>query len=135
MAAGSVVLGPIGLLGGALVGWKLSSIVAGQRNLVRARGAVVERLDEIAAELLRDVDRQVESAVESVRAAVERRRRLFAGRPLPAVRGGAADQRRPVAAGAYRRDAERFVEAFDACVARARRVVGDMELRLPELAR
>ncbi|MEX1164961.1 MAG: dynamin family protein [Nitriliruptor sp.] len=135
VAAGSVVLGPIGLLGGALVGWKLSSIVAGQRNLVKARGAVVERLDEIAGELLRDVDRQVDGAVESVRSAVERRRRMFAEdlyQQFEVVERISAD---PSQLELYRRDAERFVEAFDGCVARARRVVGDMDLRLPELAR
>src|SRR5690606_40862654 len=69
LVAGATLLGPIGLLGGALVGWKLSTVIAGQRNLANARSAVVSRLDEIAAELLRDVDKQVASAVDSVRAA------------------------------------------------------------------
>jgi GTPase SAR1 family protein len=127
VVAGATLLGPIGLLGGALVGWKLSSLVAGQRNLVKARGAVVERLDEIAAELLRDVDRQVENAVESVRGAVERRRRLFAGdlyQQFEVVQRISAD---PTQLEAYRRDAERFIQAFDACSVRARKAVGDLD--------
>jgi GTPase SAR1 family protein len=127
LVAAGALLGPIGLLGGALVGWKLSSVVAGQRNLVKARGAVVERLDEIAAELLRDVDRQVENAVESVRGAVERRRRLFAGdlyQQFEVVQRISAD---PTQLEAYRRDAERFIQAFDACSVRARKAVGDLD--------
>jgi GTPase SAR1 family protein len=127
LVAAGALLGPIGLLGGALVGWKLSSLVAGQRNLVKARGAVVERLDEIAAELLRDVDRQVENAVESVRSAVERRRRLFAGdlyQQFEVVQRISAD---PAQLEAYRRDAERFIQAFDACSVRARKAVGDLD--------
>jgi GTPase SAR1 family protein len=135
LAAGSALLGPIGLLGGALVGWKLSSLVAGQRNLVKARAAVVDRLDEIAAELLRDVDRQVESAVESVRTAVERRRRLFAGdlyTQFEVVQRISAD---PAQLQAYRRDAERFIQAFDSCAEKARKAVGDLDvLRIPALA-
>ncbi|MEX1179120.1 MAG: hypothetical protein WEB09_11730, partial [Nitriliruptor sp.] len=133
MVAAGTLLGPIGLLGGALVGWKLSSIVAGERNLAKARGAVVERLDEIAGELLRDVDRQVDAAVESVRSAVERRRRLFAGdlyQQFEVVERISAD---PEQLALYRRDADRFIEAFDACVERARRAVGDLDLRMPEL--
>jgi GTPase SAR1 family protein len=134
LVAAGALLGPIGLLGGALVGWKLSSLVAGQRNLVKARGAVVERLDEIAAELLRDVDRQVENAVESVRSAVERRRRLFAGdlyQQFEVVQRISAD---PAQLEAYRRDAERFIQAFDACSVRARKAVGDLDAaRVPAL--
>jgi GTPase SAR1 family protein len=134
LVAAGALLGPIGLLGGALVGWKLSSLVAGQRNLVKARGAVVERLDEIAAELLRDVDRQVENAVESVRGAVERRRRLFAGdlyQQFEVVQRISAD---PTQLEAYRRDAERFIQAFDACSLRARKAVGDLDqARLPAM--
>jgi GTPase SAR1 family protein len=135
LVAAGALLGPIGLLGGALVGWKLSSVVAGQRNLVKARGAVVERLDEIAAELLRDVDRQVEQAVESVRSAVERRRRLFAGdlyQQFEVVQRISAD---PTQLEAYKRDAERFTQAFDACAVRARKAVGELDaLPMPALS-
>jgi GTPase SAR1 family protein len=135
LVAAGALLGPIGLLGGALVGWKLSSLVAGQRNLVKARGAVVERLDEIAAELLRDVDRQVEQAVESVRSAVERRRRLFAGdlyQQFEVVQRISAD---PTQLEAYKRDAERFIQAFDACAVRARKAVGELDaLPMPALS-
>jgi GTPase SAR1 family protein len=123
VAAGAM-LGPIGLLGGALVGWKLSSLIGEQRNLERARATVLERLDEIAAELLRDVDAQVSSAVETLRGAVERRRRAFAHdlyQQFEVVQSISED---PLALEAYKRDAKRFIQAFDACAARARKAVG-----------
>jgi GTPase SAR1 family protein len=123
VAAGAM-LGPIGLLAGALVGWKISSLVGEQRNLDRARATVLERLDEIAAELLRDVDRQVASAVETVRGAVERRRRAFAHdlyQQFEVVQSISED---PLSLESYKRDATRFVQAFDACAARARKAVG-----------
>jgi hypothetical protein len=125
--AGATVLGPIGLLGGALVGWKLSSIVAGQRHLDKARAAVGDRLDEIAAELLRDVDRQVGTAVESVRSAVERRRRLFAAdlyQQFEVVQRISED---PAQLEAYKRDAVRFIQAFDACALKARQAAGHLD--------
>src|SRR5690606_37520555 len=126
LVAGATLLGPIGLLGGALVGWKLSTVIAGQRNLANARSAVVGRLDEIAAELLRDVDKQVASAVDSVRAAVERRRRLFAAdlyQQFEVVQRISED---PAQLEAYRVDAGRFIEAFDGCAVRARKAVGGL---------
>jgi hypothetical protein len=80
----------------------------------------MERLDEIAAELLRDVDSQVTSAVETVRSAVERRRRAFASdlyQQFEIVQEISED---PSRLEAYRRDAERFIQAFDGCATRAR---------------
>jgi GTPase SAR1 family protein len=123
LAAGAAMLGPIGLVGGALVGWKLHSIVAGQRNLERARRTIIERLDEIAAELLRDVDGQVAGAVETVRTAVDRRRRAFASdlyQQFEVVQQISED---PSRLDAYRRDAERFMKAFEGCAQRAQRAV------------
>jgi GTPase SAR1 family protein len=127
VVAGATFLGPIGLLGGALVGWRLSSLVAGQRNLAKARAAVVDRLDEIAAELLRDVDRQVGGAVESVRSAVERRRRLFAADLYQQFDVVQRINEDPAQLEAYRRDAGRFTQAFDACALRARQAAGDLD--------
>jgi hypothetical protein len=126
MVAAGALLGPIGLLGGALVGWKLSSVVSGQRNLAKARTAVAERLDEIAAELLRDVDHQVSSAVDTVRSAVERRRRLFAGDLYTQFEVVQRISEDPAQLVAYRKDAERFIEAFDACEVRARKAIGEL---------
>jgi hypothetical protein len=131
LASAGAMLGPLGLLGGALVGWKLHSLVAGQRNLERARATILERLDEIAAELLRDVDSQVTSAVETVRSAVERRRRAFAAdlyQQFEIVQEISED---PSRLEAYRRDAERFIQAFDGCATRARRAMGE-GVQLPE---
>lgn len=131
MAAGAL-LGPLGLLGGALVGWKMSSLLSAGRSLDSARDTIIERLDEIAATLLTDVDAQVSSAVDTVRSAVERRRRAFAHDLYQQFEVVQAISEQPQALEAYRRDAERFVEAFDACATRARRAV-EREV-VPELA-
>lgn len=123
VAAGAM-LGPIGLLGGALVGWKLTSMVAGQSSLDRAKVSILERLDEIANQLLRDLDDQVSKAVDAVRGGVDRRRRAFAGdlyQQFDLVERIVSD---PAMLDSYRRDADRFVQAFDACAARAHRAVG-----------
>jgi hypothetical protein len=123
LLAGTALLGPIGLLGGALVGWKLASAVHGQRSLEQARATIIKRLDEIAATLLSDVDAQVGAAVETVRGAVERRRRAFAHDLYAQFEVVQAISEQPQALESYRRDAERFVEAFEACGERARQAV------------
>jgi hypothetical protein len=123
VVAGSALLGPIGLLGGALVGWKLASAMAGARSLERARSTIQGRLDEIAAALLDDVDAQVVAAVETVRSAVERRRRAFAHDLYKQFEVVQAISEHPESLEAYRRDAMRFAEAFDDCAVRARHAV------------
>jgi len=125
VAAAGAMLGPLGLLGGALVGWKLASLVAGHRSLEQAREAIAVRLDEIAAALLRDVDQQVENAVDTVRSSVDRRRRAFAADLYKQFEVVQAISEHPEALVAQRRDAARFVEAFEACAANARSAVTD----------
>lgn len=121
LATGTVtLLGPLGLLGGALVGWKLASLVSGHRSLEQARDAIASRLDEIAAAMLRDVDDQVESAVATVRSAVQRRRRAFAADLYQQFEVVQAISEHPEALEAQRRDAARFVDAFEACATEAR---------------
>jgi len=116
----ATLLGPLGLLGGALVGWKLASLVGGHRSLEQAREAIASRLDEISAAMLRDVDDQVESAVATVRSAVQRRRRAFAADLYQQFEVVQAISEHPEALEAQRRDAARFVEAFEACATDAR---------------
>jgi hypothetical protein len=125
LAAGAGLLGPIGLVGGALVGWKLSSLIASQRNLDRAKVTLLERIDEIADRLARDFDQQVAEAVDTVRVAVDRRRRAFASdlyEQFDLVQQIGDD---PALLERRRQDAERFVQAFEACAARARRALPD----------
>jgi hypothetical protein len=121
--AAGLMLGPIGLLGGALVGWKLSSLITGQRQIERAREAILTRLDEIAASLLHDVDVQVSNAVDTVKAGVERRRRAFAQDLYHQFEIVQSISEEPTALDGYRREAARFDEAFEACADRARRAV------------
>ncbi len=122
-AAAGAMLGPVGLLAGALVGWKMSDLLAGHRSLDRARTAILGRLDEIAAELLREVDRQVSQAIENLRTSVTRHRRAFAAdlyQQFDLVQAISADA---AALESYRRDAARFEQAFVGCAERARRAV------------
>ena len=123
VVAAGAVLGPIGLLGGALVGWKLASLASGQRSLERARATILERLDEIAASMLQDVDAQVNSAVETVRGAVERRRRAFAHDLYQQFEVVQSISEQPESLELYRRDAVRFVDAFDSCALSAAKAV------------
>jgi len=124
LAAGAL-LGPIGLLGGALVGWKMTSLLATTRSLNQVRSAILARLDEIAETLLKDVDAQVASAVETVRAAVERRRRAFAHDLYQQFELVQAIGDNPASLETYRREAVRFEEAFVSVADRARRAVAD----------
>ena len=121
VVAGSALLGPLGLLAGALAGWKLSQ--AGGGSLDRAKEGIKERLDEVANELLRDFDRQVQEAVEALRGAVTRRRKAFASdlyQQFDLVQSLGND---PSMLDAHRRDADQFAQAFDGCAAKAREAV------------
>jgi hypothetical protein len=123
--AGMALLSPLGLLGGALVGWKLSSVLSAPASLDRARTELLAQLDQVASRLARDFDLQVEAAVETVQLAVERRRRAFAAdlyEQFDLVQGLGTD---PEVLERQRREAERFIAAFDACVQRARNVLDD----------
>jgi hypothetical protein len=122
VAAGAL-LGPIGLLGGALVGWKMTSLVATSRSLNQVRSTILGRLDEIAEALIKDVDAQVASAVETVRSAVDRRRRAFAHDLYQQFELVQSISDHPDALETYRREAVRFEEAFGHCADRARRAV------------
>ncbi len=122
VAAGAM-LGPVGLIAGALVGWKMSDLVAGHRSLERARAAILERLDEIAGDLLGEGDHQVSHAIENLRTSVTRHRRAFAAdlyQQFDLVHAISADAE---ALESYRRDAARFEQAFDRCSQAARRAV------------
>jgi hypothetical protein len=123
LGTSAVLLSPLGLLAGALAGWKLSSALLGRRRLDQAREAVIERLEEISARLTRDFDRQVTVIVDALRDSVDRRRRGFASdlyEQFDLVKGIAHD---PAVMEQQRLEADRFSQAFDACSDRARRVV------------
>ena len=122
-AAGAVLLAPIGLLAGALVGYKLSQVLIGERRLQVAKDALQERIDEIAARLTRDFDQQVTSAVDAVNNAVDTRRRQFAGDLYDQFELVQRVSHDPQVLEQHRREAERFGQAFEACAVRARRVL------------
>ncbi len=119
----AVVLGPIGLLGGALVGWKLSGELGKAGDLKRGREALTENLEGISAELLNDFDRQVKHALDTLAAAVARRRKAFAGdlyTQFDLVERLAND---PGTVDQYRRDVAEFQPAFQAVADRAQGVL------------
>ena len=123
LGTSAVLLSPLGLLAGALAGWKLSSAVLGRRRLEQARESVMERLDEISARLTRDFDRQVETVISAVKDSVERRRRGFASELYEQFDLVKAISHDPDVMEQQRIEAERFSQAFDACANRARKVV------------
>ncbi len=119
----ALALSPLGLLAGALAGWKLSSAVIGKRRIDQARAALLERVDEIAVRLTRDFDQQVDSSTLAVRGAVERRHRAFAADLYEQFDLVSAIAHDPQVLAQQAREAERFGQAFEACAVRARRVV------------
>lgn len=123
LAGSTLLLSPVGLLAGALVGWKLSSVMLGKRRLDHARDQVLDRVDEIAARLNRDFDSQVEDALALVRDGLDRRRRAFASDLYEQFDLVTALGDDPKVVEQYRMEAERFGQAFEACAVRARRVV------------
>ncbi|MBW3664652.1 MAG: dynamin family protein [Actinobacteria bacterium] len=116
------LLGPLGLLGGALVGWKLSGMLGGS-GIERMREGMIQRLDEIADQLARDFDAQVDAGIETLRRAAARRRQMFAEdlyTQFDLVESLAND---PALLDSYRLDGQRFIAAFDGCAERARQAV------------
>lgn len=125
------VLGPLGLLAGALVGWKMGEVFGGSRGLERAKEMLIERLDEVSAELTKDFDRQVERQVSAVQEIANRRRHSFAAdlySQFELVEALANDQEK---LDNYRRDCERFIEAFDNCGRSALKISGLVKVADP----
>ncbi|MBW3562414.1 MAG: dynamin family protein [Actinobacteria bacterium] len=125
------VLGPLGLLAGALIGWKMGEVFGGSRGLDRAKQMLIERLDEVSAELTKDFDRQVELQVNAVEEIANRRRHAFAAdlySQFELVEALANDPEKVVT---YRRDCERFIEAFDNCGQSAMKIAGIIKTEDP----
>ncbi|MBW3578976.1 MAG: dynamin family protein [Actinobacteria bacterium] len=120
------VLGPLGLLAGALVGWKFGELLAGPRGLDRVKQVLRERLDEVARDLTRDFDRQVATELAAIRELVNRRRLSFAAdlyHQFEFVEGLSRD---PRTLQQFRSECHRFAEAFDQCAVSALRIAGIM---------
>ncbi len=125
------VLGPLGLLAGALVGWKLGEVFGGSRGIERAKQMLIERLDEVSGELTKDFDRQVELQVNAVQEIANRRRHAFASDLYSQFELVEALANDPEKLESYRRDCERFVEAFDNCGESALKIAGLVETADP----
>ena len=123
VAGGAIALSPLGLLAGALVGWRLSASVLGKRRIDQARETVLERVDEISKRLTRDFDNQIADATATVRDGIDRRRRAFAADLYDQFDLVSALGDDPAVLERQRQEAERFGQAFEACAVRARRVV------------
>lgn len=79
LATGAVLLGPVGLLGGALVGSQVVSRVKKASDFKKAKRDLDEQLEVVSQQLLADFDKQVDDAVAALRRAVTSRRTAFAG--------------------------------------------------------
>jgi len=120
----------VGLIAGALVGWKMGSALGGGRGLKRVRDLVGARLDEISDEIVRDFDQQIDVHVRAVHELVARRRHSFAAdlyHQFDLVLS-LADQ--PELVDHYVKDAERFATVFQRLAAQARSVVAESMQRV-----
>lgn len=72
------LLGPVGVLAGAAVGWRLGTIVRTGRELKPMREEVDAQIAEIADTVLEQFDRHIDDLLAAVRAATDQRRRGFA---------------------------------------------------------
>ncbi len=77
MAIAGSLLGPIGLLAGALLGWRLGGTLGPGRQLRHLREDVDRLLGEVCDALLEDFDRRVDAAIDVVREGIEVRREGF----------------------------------------------------------
>lgn len=118
-------IGPVALLAGTLGGWRISSNVVAARTLRRARADVSARLDEIAEQQLGEVDRQIDAAVEGMRAAFEARRSAFTSDLHAQVEVVRQMGQEPAQLEAHRREAARLLASFDDAAVRARGVLVD----------
>lgn len=74
LAAAGLVLGPLGMVGGAVIGWRLGDLARSEVKTTTSRRRVVERLQQIRDEVLADLDEQLRIRVDLTRrAAMERR--------------------------------------------------------------
>lgn len=123
-AAAGALLGPVGLVGGALVGWSVGKLLKpGTRKELRT--TLRKRVREAHEAVLRDIDRQIEGAVESIRLSLRKQREAFAGdtlRQIDLVIEAADD---PARLAAQRYEAQEFLEAFGKAADEARRALHD----------
>ena len=131
-AAAGALLGPLGLVGGALVGWSMGKLLKpGTRKELRA--TLRKRVFQAQEAVMRDVDRQVEGAVDSIRRALRKQREAFAAdtlRQIDLVVDAAED---PARLAAQRYEAEEFLEAFEKASNMARKALAAQQPR-PEAA-
>ena len=121
-AAAGALLGPLGLVGGALVGWSMGKLLKpGTRKELRQ--TMRTRVHQAHEAVLRDVDRQIEGAVDAIRKALRNQREAFAGdtlRQIDLVIDAAED---PARLAAQRYEAQEFLEAFEKAANLARRAL------------
>lgn len=77
MALAGSLLGPIGLLAGALLGWRLGGAAGPGRHLRQLREDVDRVLGEVCDALLEDFDRRIDAAIDVVRQGIDVRRDGF----------------------------------------------------------
>ena len=118
------VLGPLGLLAGALIGWKLGEILGGSRGLEKAKAEMALRLDEVSRQLVQDFDQQVDLQETALRELVSRRRHAFARGLYDQFAVVEALTSDPERMRMYRTECERFISAFRTCAESALRIAG-----------
>jgi hypothetical protein len=70
-------LGPIGLVGGALLAWRMGELRRSRRDLAALKEATAEQLGEVVTDLIGRLDQRIDLMVEEARTSARRRRTAF----------------------------------------------------------
>lgn len=71
------LLGPLGLVGGALLGWRLGDVLRSNRAVAKLREDVDERIVQVGQELVEELDRRIDALAEAARNLTDERRAAF----------------------------------------------------------
>lgn len=123
VAAAGALLGPVGLVGGALVGWSMGKLLRPGSKKEELRETMRLRVDQAHQAVLRDVDRQIEGAMDAVRRAVRRQREAFASDTLRQIDMVIEAANDPARLAAQRYEAEEFLSAFEKAAGQARKAL------------
>lgn len=72
-------LGPIGLVGGALVAWRMGELRRSRRDLAALKEATADQLGSVVEDLIARLEQRIDAMVEEARASARQRRTAFTG--------------------------------------------------------
>lgn len=115
LTVAATVLGPIGLIAGAVAGYKLGDALGAGRAFQQTLDLVLRNIEQIGVSVTHEFDDQVAMQLDRVRAAVQNQRRSFATdmyQQFNIVERLSSD---PAALAKFRDDTNEFIALFDRC--------------------